>query len=388
MARPHVDRLTDAAQRFEKGIDPNLDFSDIDKKLIDLISDRTGKNRDVNRLKAVFESAAKPEAGKLYFTEAEWEHAVRSGGHEVDGEAALGVDGGEVQLGPISKQGNGYLRRTLYLGALSSLARAQARPVKADPKLRLVLKEFPVLGPGSVEAAKVAVAVRMQDKTGKKYLEFHQKLLGGRGQADKARALAVAKDIGLDMPRLEKDLANAEVKAALVHNPKTPQVFALRILPGLPEAEIKAAIAARGEAATRTVVLVPDSAHGTNPASCALNGFEAVPFASGSAGVVEMAMREPDALQRQAEMIEGAEQPVDVAARIHHCGNARCFAPDQRAILSERGNGNDGDAHRRNVAESPTPRKPRLLAARNESSRIVAIRRSDNSPRRYSSNTT
>ena len=48
-----------------------------------------------------------------------------------------------------------------------------------DPKLKVVLKEFPVLGPSSVEAAQVAVAVRMQDKTGKKYLEFHQKLLTG-----------------------------------------------------------------------------------------------------------------------------------------------------------------------------------------------------------------
>ena len=71
--------------------------------------------------------------------------------------------------------------------------------MKDDPKLKVVLKEFPVLGPGSVEAAHVAVAVRMQDKTGKKYLEFHQKLLGGRGQADKARALAVAKEVGMDM---------------------------------------------------------------------------------------------------------------------------------------------------------------------------------------------
>ena len=78
--------------------------------------------------------------------------------------------------------------------------------MKNDPKLKVVLKEFPVLGPGSVEAAQVAVAVRMQDKTGKKYLEFHQKLLGGRGQADKARALAAAKEVGLDMARLEKDM--------------------------------------------------------------------------------------------------------------------------------------------------------------------------------------
>ena len=87
--------------------------------------------------------------------------------------------------------------------------------LKDDSKLKVVLKEFPVLGPGSVEAAQVATAVRMQDKSGKKYLEFHQKLMGGRGQADKARALAVAKDIGLDMARLEKDLASPEVKASL-----------------------------------------------------------------------------------------------------------------------------------------------------------------------------
>ena len=35
--------------------------------------------------------------------------------------------------------------------------------MKNDPKLKFVLKEFPVLGEGSVEAAHVAVAVRMQD---------------------------------------------------------------------------------------------------------------------------------------------------------------------------------------------------------------------------------
>ena len=85
--------------------------------------------------------------------------------------------------------------------------------MKADPKLKVVLKEFPVLGVGSVEAAQVAVAVRMQDPTGKKYLDFHQKLLGGRGAADKARAMAVAKEIGLDMGKLEKDLGSAEVKS-------------------------------------------------------------------------------------------------------------------------------------------------------------------------------
>jgi len=87
--------------------------------------------------------------------------------------------------------------------------------MKADPNLKVALKEFPVLGPGSQEAAKVAVAVRMQDKTGKKYLEFHQKLMGGRGQVDKARAMAAAKDVGLDVARIERDLVSDEVKASL-----------------------------------------------------------------------------------------------------------------------------------------------------------------------------
>jgi protein-disulfide isomerase len=89
-----------------------------------------------------------------------------------------------------------------------------------NPNLRFVLKEFPVLGDGSVEAAHVAVAARMQDPTGKKYIEFHQKLLGGRGAADKARALAVAKDVGFDMGRIEKDMDSPEVKTTIEEDMK------------------------------------------------------------------------------------------------------------------------------------------------------------------------
>ncbi|RTL52989.1 MAG: DsbA family protein [Bradyrhizobiaceae bacterium] len=103
--------------------------------------------------------------------------------------------------------------------------------LKNDPKLRVTLKEFPVLGPGSVEAARVAVAVRMQDPTGKKYLDFHQKLLGGRGQADKAKALAAAKDAGLDMTRLEKDLASPEIDATLAENFKMAEDMGLNGTP-------------------------------------------------------------------------------------------------------------------------------------------------------------
>jgi protein-disulfide isomerase len=103
--------------------------------------------------------------------------------------------------------------------------------LKDDPKLRIILKEFPVLGPGSVEAARVAVAVRMQDKSGKKYIEFHQKLLGGRGQADKARALAVAKEVGMDMKRIDTDLASDEIKVSLEESLKLAETLGLNGTP-------------------------------------------------------------------------------------------------------------------------------------------------------------
>src|SRR6201994_5107429 len=103
--------------------------------------------------------------------------------------------------------------------------------MKTDPKLKVVLKEFPVLSEGSVEAAKVAVAVRMQDPTGKKYLDFHQKLLGGRGPADKARAMAAAKDAGLDTTRIEKNITSPEVKATLTENMKLADEMGLNGTP-------------------------------------------------------------------------------------------------------------------------------------------------------------
>jgi protein-disulfide isomerase len=103
--------------------------------------------------------------------------------------------------------------------------------LKTNPNLKFVLKEFPVLGEGSVEAAHVAVAARMQDTNGKKYLEFHQKLLGGRGQADKTRALAVAKDVGFDMARIEKDMNSDEVKKTIDESMKLAEALGVNGTP-------------------------------------------------------------------------------------------------------------------------------------------------------------
>jgi protein-disulfide isomerase len=86
--------------------------------------------------------------------------------------------------------------------------------MKDDPNLKLVLKDYPVLGPGSVEAAKVASAARNQ-LPGDKFWAFHAKLLATHGPVGKTEALAVARDLGLDMDKLAKDMESPEVKSGL-----------------------------------------------------------------------------------------------------------------------------------------------------------------------------
>jgi protein-disulfide isomerase len=118
----------------------------------------------------------------------------------------LGNPQGDVTLVEFFDYSCGFCKR-----ALSDMLAL----LKDDPKLKIVLKEFPILGPGSVEAARVAVAVRMQDPGGQKYLAFHQELLGAPGPATRDRALAAAKNQGLDMERLEQDMASGEVNTTL-----------------------------------------------------------------------------------------------------------------------------------------------------------------------------
>ena len=120
-------------------------------------------------------------------------------------QATLGNPKGNATLVEFFDYNCGYCKRSLD---------DIARLMKADPNLKVVLKDFPVLGPGSVEAAHVATALRNQFKT-EKFWDFHQKLLGARGQVGKAQALAVAKDLGADMDKLEKDMAAPAIKESI-----------------------------------------------------------------------------------------------------------------------------------------------------------------------------
>ena len=138
-------------------------------------------------------------------------------------QVTLGDPKGDVTLVEFFDYSCGYCKRALP-DMLALL--------KDDPKLRIVLKEFPILGPGSVDAARVAIAVRMQDPGGQKYIAFHQELLGGPGPASREKALAAAKDQGLDIKRLEQDMASEEVGITLKEDLKLASAVGISGTPG------------------------------------------------------------------------------------------------------------------------------------------------------------
>ncbi|WP_122072302.1 MULTISPECIES: DsbA family protein [Pseudophaeobacter] len=79
--------------------------------------------------------------------------------------------------------------------------------LEADPNVRLVYREWPILGEGSVFAARAALAARKQGK----YDEFHWALMAMNGRADEASVLRVASEIGLDVEQLRSDMEGSEI---------------------------------------------------------------------------------------------------------------------------------------------------------------------------------
>lgn len=79
--------------------------------------------------------------------------------------------------------------------------------LRSDPGIRWVVKEYPVLGQGSIEAARISAQLIEHPR----FREFHSRLLTSQGQVNGARALAVARELGIDTRSLE---AGAEGEAA------------------------------------------------------------------------------------------------------------------------------------------------------------------------------
>jgi protein-disulfide isomerase len=88
--------------------------------------------------------------------------------------------------------------------------------LKEDPGVRLVQKEFPILGPASVYGAHVALAAWKQGK----HTAFHNALMAKEGNMDEREIhedliFQVAKSVGLDIDRMKIDMESPDVAAEI-----------------------------------------------------------------------------------------------------------------------------------------------------------------------------
>jgi protein-disulfide isomerase len=121
---------------------------------------------------------------------------------------SFGNPNGDVTIIEFFDYNCGFCKRAL--GDLQKM-------VAEDKNVRVITKDFPVLGPGSMEAATVALAAKQQ-LTPEKLWTFHQKLLTVRGNVGKQQAMDAAKEAGADMARITKDLDSPAVRLAIEEN--------------------------------------------------------------------------------------------------------------------------------------------------------------------------
>ena len=96
-----------------------------------------------------------------------------------------------------------------------------------DKKIRLVYKEFPVLGPNSVLAAQAALAARAQGK----YLAFHKALMKAKISYDEASIMKIAALVDIDTARLKKDMQAPDIQAQLSKNRALARSLGIRGTP-------------------------------------------------------------------------------------------------------------------------------------------------------------
>lgn len=124
--------------------------------------------------------------------------------------------------------------------------------LETDKNIRVIFKEFPILAPGSREASVVALALRDQFD-GQKLWKFHATLLNTRGTIGKAQALAVAKDLGADMKKLETAMTSPKIQEALDESKLLAEALGINGTPSYIVAE-DLVVGARGFEALQTRV--------------------------------------------------------------------------------------------------------------------------------------
>lgn len=127
---------------------------------------------------------------------------------------------------------------------------ALTKLIKNDRNVKVVLKEYPILGAGSLYASRAALASIKQNK----YFKFHEALMGSKKRLNEKRIMSIAKKIGLNTKQLAKDMNDPLIQKMIDKNlllgkkigaRGTPSfIIGKKLLPGaVPLEQIQKAIA-------------------------------------------------------------------------------------------------------------------------------------------------
>jgi protein-disulfide isomerase len=186
--------ITEAIAADKAGTAPPMDEMQLEALVDDyLMNNPSILDRMTAKLTATKKAAARAEQAKLIA-------ANYSAIYDDAGNVVIGNPDGDVTLVEMFDYNCGYCR-----GAVPDMAAL----IQEDPNLKIILKEFPILSDGSVEAAKVAVLVNEDRKLD--YWAFHQKLFSTRGAVDAGAALSAAEAVGGNRVSMMIDMNKASI---------------------------------------------------------------------------------------------------------------------------------------------------------------------------------
>jgi len=130
----------------------------------------------------------------------------------------LGNPRGDVTIVQFSDYRCGYCKQ---------VAPTLAKLLESDKNIRIVVKEFPILGPDSVTATRAALAAVKQNK----YAPLHWALLSAKGTLDEAAIMRVAGQVGLDTGKLRQDMAAPEIETIIKRSYALAEALKIRGTP-------------------------------------------------------------------------------------------------------------------------------------------------------------
>ena len=101
--------------------------------------------------------------------------------------------------------------------------------LERDPNVRLIVKEFPILGPDSVRAGKIALAALELDKS--KYEAFNDELMNYQGNLTEQVAYRIAGELGYDIADLKELAGSSQIDDRLNRNYQVARALRLEGIP-------------------------------------------------------------------------------------------------------------------------------------------------------------